>query len=245
MTLKKGAPGPPIPRRSGRVLDGSRHWFGMLLLAVSGFGVPVASSRAQHRDRRGTVDHHDQRDQERLPRYVARCHHRWRRTGGASVSRGPHPAGGDPGGVGHRDHPPESRRPDGRTVRRTQPRARHVGRGHPGAGPVAGRSATGSPAPRWARSSGRHPKRQRLEAGDPSSAEIARKVGRKVCAQLVLSIPLISDGLRLHSIARLPKVAARPATSSDTVTLARNRAVVDQAGDRCTSGRGRRSWRRA
>ena len=45
----------------------------MLLLAVGGLGVPVASSaqendraavtRARHRDRRGTLDHHDQRDQ--------------------------------------------------------------------------------------------------------------------------------------------------------------------------------------
>ena len=34
-------------------------------------------------------------------------------------------------------------------------------------------------APRWARASGRHPKRQRLESGDPSSAEIAKKLGGK------------------------------------------------------------------
>ena len=34
-----------------------------------------------------------------------------------------------------------------------------------------------SPAPRWARSSGRHALRQRLELGDPSSAEIAKKLG--------------------------------------------------------------------
>ena len=68
------------------------------------------------------------------------------------------------------------------------------------------------PVPRWIRSSsGRHAPRQRLESGDPSSAETAKKVGRKVCAQLVLSIPLISDGLRLRSIGRQPKVAARPA----------------------------------
>ena len=38
-----------------------------------------------------------------------------------------------------------------------------------------------------------------------------KKVGRKVCAQLVLSIPLISDGLRLSSIGRRLKVAARHA----------------------------------
>ena len=43
------------------------------------------------------------------------------------------------------------------------------------------------------------------------SAEIAKKVGRKVCAQLTLSISLISDGLRLPSIDHRPKVAARPA----------------------------------
>ena len=51
------------------------------------------------------------------------------------------PDGGGPVGVGPRDHPPESGRPDGRTVRSAQPRDRHVGRGHPGAGPVAGRAA--------------------------------------------------------------------------------------------------------
>ena len=72
-------------------------------------------------------------------------------------------------------------------------------------------SALASPAPHRARSSGRHAPRPRLELGDPSSAEIAKKVGRKVCAQLTLSIPLISDRLRLPSIGRLPKVAARPA----------------------------------
>ena len=38
-----------------------------------------------------------------------------------------------------------------------------------------------------------------------------KKVGRKVCAQLILSIHLILAGLRLRSIGRLPKVAARPA----------------------------------
>ena len=63
----------------------------------------------------------------------------------------------------------------------------------------------------WARSSGRHAPRQRLEPGDPSSAETEKKVARKVFAQLALSISLISDGLRLPSIDRLPKVAARPA----------------------------------
>ena len=41
---------------------------------------------------------------------------------------------------------------------------------------------------------------QRLEAGDPSSAEIAKKVARKVCTQLTLSISLISEGLRLPLI---------------------------------------------
>ena len=41
--------------------------------------------------------------------------------------------------------------------------------------------------------------------------QIAKKVARKVCAQLVLSIPLISDGLRLSSIGRRLKVAARRA----------------------------------
>ena len=66
-------------------------------------------------------------------------------------------------------------------------------------------------APRWAHSSGRHAPRERLKPGDPSSAETAKKVARKVCAQLTLSIPLISDGLRLHSFERRPKVAARPA----------------------------------
>ena len=68
-----------------------------------------------------------------------------------------------------------------------------------------------SPTPRWARSSGRHAPRQRLEAGDPSSAEIAKKVARKLFAQLALSIHLNSEGLRLPSIERRPKVAARPA----------------------------------
>ena len=37
-----------------------------------------------------------------------------------------------------------------------------------------------SPAPRWARSSSRHaPKRSRLDLGDPSSAEIVKKLGGK------------------------------------------------------------------
>ena len=36
-------------------------------------------------------------------------------------------------------------------------------------------SATGVARPRWARSSGRHAPRSRLESGDPSSAEIAKK----------------------------------------------------------------------
>ena len=150
-TLKKRAPGHPVPRRSGRVLDGSRH---MVRHAPAGGrrlrrpgrilgagGRPSGADRARHRDRRGTLDHHDQLEQSRPPRYVARRHHRGRRTGDASVSRGQHPDGGDPVGGGHRDHPPESGRPDGRTVRSAQPRARHVGRGHPGAGPVAGRAA--------------------------------------------------------------------------------------------------------
>ena len=67
------------------------------------------------------------------------------------------------------------------------------------------------PAPRWACSSSRHaPKRPRLEPGDPSSAEIAKKVGRKVCAQLCRSIPLISEGLLLHSPDRLPQRRCSP-----------------------------------
>ena len=68
-----------------------------------------------------------------------------------------------------------------------------------------------SPAPRWAHSFGRHAPRQRLEPGDTSSAETAKKIARKVCAQLAHSIPLISEWLRLLSIERRPKVAAGPA----------------------------------
>ena len=66
---------------------------------------------------------------------------------------------------------------------------------------VAGRPlASPRPPPRWARSSGRDVPRQRLKSGDPSSAEIAKKVARKVCAQLALSISLISEVLRLPLI---------------------------------------------
>ena len=36
---------PDAQRRSGRVLEGSRPWFGLLLLAVAGLGVPVAWPR--------------------------------------------------------------------------------------------------------------------------------------------------------------------------------------------------------
>ena len=93
----------------------------------------------------------------------------------------------------------------------TRPTARRrLGVVH-GQGVAAHRHPLTSPAPRWARSSGRHAPKQQLELGDPSSAEIAKKVGRKVCAQLTLSIPLISEGLRLPLIGRLPKVAARQA----------------------------------
>ena len=48
--------------------------------------------------------------------------------------------------------------------------------------------------------------RRSVESGDRR-----KKVGRKVCAQLALSIHLSSEGLRLPSIGRLPKVAGPPA----------------------------------
>ena len=57
-----------------------------------------------------------------------------------------------------------------------------------------------STAPRWAHSSGRHTPRQRLKPGDPSNAEITKKVARNFCAQLTLSISLITAGLRLPLI---------------------------------------------
>ena len=41
-------------------------------------------------------------------------------------------------------------------------------------------------------------------------ADRKKKVARKVCAQLALSISLISDGLRRPSFGRRPKVTARP-----------------------------------
>ena len=54
---------------------------------------------------------------------------------------------------------------------------------------------------------------QEITAGIRRSVECGdrKKVARKVFAQLALSIPLISERLRLPLIDRQPKVAARPA----------------------------------